>query len=76
MSDNLLKFLRYGDHFERVTSSERAADLIEELEAENADLKDKLTKALEALRYYAQDDDDGGWLANTTLAELAGGKDE
>ena len=40
------------------------------------DLETKLTKALEALRYYAQDDDDGGWLANTTLAELAGGKDE
>lgn len=33
MSDKLLERLRYGDHFERVTSSERAADRIEELEA-------------------------------------------
>lgn len=34
MSDKLLERLRYGDHFERVTSSERAADRIEELELE------------------------------------------
>ena len=55
------------------------ADRIEELEA-------KLAKALEGLRYYAQEGDDGGWLANGILAELTssvaangeakGGKDE
>ena len=40
------------------------------------DWEAKLAKAVEALKYYAQDDDDGGWLATETLAELTGGKDE
>ena len=36
----------------------------------------KLAKAVDALKYYAHDDDDGGWLAKSTLAEITGGKDE
>lgn len=48
---------------------EQMADRIEELVA-------KLAKATEALKYYAQDDDDGGWLATETLAELTRGNDE
>ena len=47
-----------------------------ESQDEIADLKDKLARALETLQYYAQDDDDGGWLAKSTIAELTGGKDE
>lgn len=33
MSDDLVKRLREGDHFEKVMSAEQAADRIEELEA-------------------------------------------
>lgn len=41
MSDDLVKRLREGDHFERVMSAKEAADRIEELEA-------KLAKPVEA----------------------------
>ncbi len=78
MTDDLVKRLRdhiavsfddRGHVFEDEVLCDDAADRIEELEA-------KLAKAVEALTYYAQDDDDGGWLATETLAELTGGKDE
>ena len=36
MSDDLVKRLREGDHFEKVMSAEQAADRIEELEAKLA----------------------------------------
>ena len=76
MSDDLVKRLREDQPVTQDMVStmqcalqDAAADRIEELEA-------NLAKAMEALRYYAQDDDDGGWLATETLAELTGGKDE
>lgn len=45
MSDDLVKRLREGDHFERVMSAEEAADRIEELEARVA-AADKLAEAV------------------------------
>jgi hypothetical protein len=65
--------------------------LVDELEAENADLKAKLAKAVEALQTIKmramphKDDDDKDRkrqlvhihsISNTTLKELTGGKDE
>ena len=77
MSDDLVKRLREGDHFEKVMSAEQAADRIEALEA-------KLAKAVDLLR---RADQQVVWeslgLGNTfaeeveaTLAELTGGKDD
>ena len=54
-----------------LASSRTPADALQYIE----ELEANLANAVEALRYYAQDDD-GGWLANTTLAELTGGKDD
>lgn len=50
MSDDLVKRLREGDHFERVMSAEEAADRIEELEARVA-AADKLAEAVRKTGY-------------------------
>jgi hypothetical protein len=60
------------------------ADRIEELGAENAELKAKLVWAVEALRFLKSEirghgfSDEGRMLAkcNSTLEQLTGGKDE
>lgn len=56
MSDDLVKRLREGDHFEKVMSSGEAADRIEELEAKGLAnrvaimrLEAKMAKAVKAL---------------------------
>ena len=76
MSDDLVKRLRAGDHFEKVMSARQAADRIDELEA-------KLEKAVETLKRYGgvmpvafTPIQDGGYKARATLAELTGGKDD
>ena len=50
-----------------LVSRKDTADYIEELE-------DKLAKAVEALKFYSEVDDDGGWIATKALAELTGDK--
>ena len=84
MSDDLVKRLREGDHFEKVMSAEQAADRIEELEA-------KLEKAVQALDdlistyvWVREDEYERGWgemsnavhEATFVQMELTGGKDE
>ena len=69
MTEDLVKRLREGDHFEKVMSAEQAADRIDDLET-------KLAKAVEALEKL---DVGEGWaaqIARATIAELTGGKDD
>lgn len=49
MSDDLVKRLREGDHFERVMSAEEAADRIEELEAKLAQAVEENLDAISTL---------------------------
>lgn len=58
MSDDLVKRLRQGDHFERVMSAKQAADRIEELEKRNASLE-TLIKDFFILLDKTEETDDG-----------------
>jgi hypothetical protein len=49
MSDDLVKRLREGDHFERVMSAEEAADCIEALEARVSAAEKALSQACASL---------------------------
>lgn len=86
MTNYLVKRLRETTHMYQVDCElkMKCADHIETLEAENAELKAKLAKAVEALQWLKVEirghgfSDEGRMLVkcNSTLAELTGGKDE
>ena len=86
MTDDLVKRLRETTHMYQVDCElkMKCADRIEELEAENAELKAKVAKAVDALQFLKYEiwsnpfpnEDRIFSKCNTALAELTGGKDD